>query len=373
MNNSRIVNNFLEMIKIHSPSKNEKEFSNYLINIFKNLGGEIYLDNNFSKYGGNTPVIFIKFKGVLPGDGITLAAHMDVVEPCLNVETVIDNNIIRTKKVTTLGGDDKAGIASIIEVIRTLKEKQLEHIDIYILLTPCEEIGMLGAKNIDWSSIPKNIYPASNILVIDNAGKSGIIAHSAPSKYELTFKFIGKKAHAGIEPEKGVNAICIAANSISKMKIGRIDEFTTSNISYIQSNYPTNVVPDTCTVIAEIRGHSEDKIKEIISSYKKACEETVTLFNGSHEIDIINSYPALKSKDNLFFAKSFAKIYENMGIKTELKIIGGGSDSNILAKEGFNSIIIGAGMYNVHTYDEYLDIDDLVITTKAILNYVTTK
>ena len=59
-----------------------------------------------------------------------------------------------------------------------------------------------------------------------------------------------------------------------------------------------------------------------------------------------------------------------MGVKSELKVIGGGSDSNILSKEGFNSIIIGVGKYKVHTVEEYLVIDDFLKTTEVVLNYI---
>lgn len=371
MNKERMIENFVEMIKIHSPSNNEGKYAEYLINLLKNLGGEIYLDDGYKNYGGNAPVIFAKFKGNLSGEGITLAAHMDVIEPSLGVNPIIENNIIKTDGTTTLGGDDKAGIASIIEVLRTIKEKNLEHRDIFVLLTPCEEAGMLGAKNIDWSSVPSHMRPAINMLVIDNAGEAGLIAHTAPSKYGITFTFTGKKAHAGIEPEKGINAICIASEAISNMKIGRIDEFTTSNIGSITSDFPTNVVSDYCVVTAELRGHSEEKIIEILNSYEEACKNASILFGGGYSMKKRHDYPALKPKDDLKFAKEFAKIYEEIGVHTKLKIIGGGSDSNILAKEGFNSIIIGVGMYDVHTVNEYLVTDDLFKTTEAILKYVT--
>lgn len=371
MNKERMIENFLEMVKIHSPSNNEGQYAGYLIELLKNLGGEIYLDEGYKNYGGNAPVIFAKFKGNLSGEGVTLAAHMDVIEPALGVNPIIENNIIKTDGTTTLGGDDKAGIASIIETLRTIKENNLNHRDIFVLLTPCEEAGMLGAKNIDWTSVPSNMKPATNMLVIDNAGRAGLIAHTAPSKYGITFTFNGKKAHAGIEPEKGINAVCMAAEAISNMKIGRIDEFTTSNIGSIKSTFPTNVVADHCVVTAELRGHFEEKILEMLNSYEKACKNAAILFGGEYSIEKRHDYPALKPKDDLKFAKEFAKIYEDIDVQSELKIIGGGSDSNILAKEGFNSIIIGVGMYDVHTVNEYLVIDDLFKTTEAILKYIT--
>ncbi|WP_034869741.1 M20/M25/M40 family metallo-hydrolase [Clostridium lundense] len=370
MNKQRLLNNLVEMLEIHSPSKKEGEYAKYLVNLFKEMGALIYLDKGYLEYGGDSPSIIAKFPGNIEGDGVTLAAHMDVVEPNSNAKAIIDGNIIKTDGTTTLGGDDKGGIAAIIETIRTIKEENIPHKDIYVVLTPCEEIGMLGAKHFNWEEIPKDMFPAKNMIVVDNAGKSGLIAHSAPSKYDIEICFQGKKAHAGIEPEKGINAIAVASYALSHMNIGRIDDLTTSNISKINSEFPSNVVPDVCTINGEIRSHSEDRILEIIELYKKACDESVTKLGGSYKLNYQCDYPVLKPNDNLIFAKQFAEVYEELNIPSELKVIGGGSDSNIFAKQGFNSIIIGVGMNNVHTVEEYLEIDELLKTTEALVKYI---
>lgn len=371
MNKERLINSFIEMIKIHSPSKKEAKFAAYMTELLKELGAEIYLDNGYKNYGGDAPTIFAKIKGNVEGEGITLAAHMDVIEPNANVNPIIDGNIIKTDGTTTLGGDDKAGVASIIETLRVLKENNIPHEDIYVVLTPCEESGLLGAKNVDWSLVPKNIKPAKNMLVIDNAGRAGIIAHTAPSKYDFTITFTGRKAHAGIEPEKGINAINLAALAISKMNMGRIDELTTSNIGVIKSEFPTNVVADSSYIKGEIRSHSEEKILEVIKGYDEACKEAIEKMGGEYKFDYVCDFPVLRPKDDLKFAREFAKVYESLGVETELKVIGGGSDSNIFAKEGYNSIIIGVGMYDVHTVDEKLDTNDLFITTEAMIKYIS--
>ena len=372
MNKERLINNFIEMIKIHSPSKQEKEFANYMVNLLKKeFEAEIYLDNGFENYGGNAPTIFAKIKGNVKGEGITLAAHMDVIEPNSNVNPIIENGIIKTDGTTTLGGDDKGGVACIVEILRTLKETHASHEDIYVLLTPCEESGLQGAKNVNWTLVPNHMKPAKNMLVIDNAGKAGIIAHTAPSKYDFEITFKGKKAHAGIEPEKGINAVSLSATAISQMNIGRIDSLTTSNIGIISSDSPTNVVPDTCFVKGEIRSHSEDKILEIIKEYDLACKKATEKLGGTYNFNYICDFPTLKPKDDLKFAKEFADIYESIGVQTELKVIGGGSDSNIFAKEGYNSIIIGVGMNNVHTVDEFLEIEELFKTTEAVIKYIS--
>lgn len=370
MNKERLIENFIEMVKIHSPSKKEGKYAEYLIKLIEDMNGEIYLDKGYEKYGGDSPTIIAKFPGEIEGEGITLSGHLDVIEPNLNVEPIIEENIIRTDGSTTLGGDDKAGIASIIEVLRTVKEKEIRHNDIYLVLTPGEEIGMVGAKSIDWDNVPENIMPAKNMIVVDNAGRAGLIAHSAPSKYDIEINFKGVNAHAGIEPEKGINSILMSSYALSNMVVGRIDKLTTSNISIINSDFPSNVVPDTCKVTGEIRSHSEERILEIIKEYKTACDKSVEKLGGEYEFNYKCDYPVLKPKDDLKFANEFKEIYEELNIPSELQVIGGGSDGNIFAEAGFNSIIIGVGMNKVHTVEEYLEIDELYNTTEAILRYI---
>lgn len=372
INKNRLINTFISLIKIHSPSKSEKNVADFLIKKLKNLGvNKLYLDNNFNNYNGSAPVIFAKFDGNLPGEGITLCAHMDVIEPSKNVIPLIENDIIKSDGTTTLGGDDKAGIASILETIEFIKENNLNHKDIFIIFTPCEENGLLGAKSINWDNIPKDVFPAKNIIVVDNAGKAGIIAHSAPTKYNFNFTIFGKKAHAGIEPEKGVNSISVASEIISNFKTGRIDSLTTSNISKITSDFANNVVPDFCYFEGEIRGHSETTVLNILNNYENICKNICNKNNAKFKFESKCDFPVLKSTDNLYFAKSFERVYKSLGTETSLVSIGGGSDSNVFSKQGFNSIIVGVGMYKVHTLNEYLVLKDLFITTEAIIKFLT--
>ncbi|MGL5125836.1 MAG: M20/M25/M40 family metallo-hydrolase [Fusobacteriaceae bacterium] len=371
MDKKRMINNFIEMVKIYSPSKKEGNYVEYLSKIFQNLGMEVYLDKSFTKYGGDGATLIAKLSGSIIGDGITLAAHTDVVGPCKNVNPIFENGIIKTDGTTTLGGDDKAGIASIIETINVIKENNLKHEDIYVILTPSEEIGMLGAKNIDWELIPENMVPSKNMIVIDNSGPAGFIAHTAPGRYDFKITFLGKKAHAGIEPEKGINAIQLAAKAIGKIKIGRIDETSTSNLGTIESNFPSNIVADLCIVTGEVRGHSEDKIFNILNEYELQCQNAVKEFGGNYSFEKTCAFPPLKPIDQLVFAKNFSKVYESLGIDSKLQVIGGGSDSNIFAEKDYNSIIIGVGMANVHTVEETLDTNELIKTTEALIKYIS--
>lgn len=367
-----LKNIFKELVNIYSPSKEEKNVCKRLVERLEGLGCQIYLDQSQDKYGGDCPTIFSLLKGS-KNSSITLSAHMDVVEPNKGVKIIEEGNIIRTDGSTTLGGDDKAGLAVILYVLEYLVKNNIEHEDIYCIITPGEEAGMLGARNINWEEVYKNINPAKDTIVLDNAGKSKYIAYQAPACNHFEIIIHGKKAHAGIEPEKGISSIKVISEIISKMEILRIDELTTANISYIHADFPTNVVADKTICKGELRSHSYEKINEMLNSYDKICKEVCDKYKATYDFNHIQAYPLLKSKDDLKLAKNFQKSYSKIGVKSELQIIGGGSDANFFAEEGFNAIIIGVGMQKVHTTEEYLEVDEMEKAAEVLLEYLTRK
>ena len=360
---------FKELVNIYSPSKKEKEACDYVVNYLKKLGCEIYLDESQHNYGGNCPTIFSVLKGNKKG-AITLSAHIDVVEPNKGVKIIEEGNIIKTDGSTTLGGDDKAGVAVILYALEYLVKNNTDHEDIYCMITPGEEAGMLGARNINWEEVYKHIEPAKDTIVLDNAGKSKYIAYQAPACNNFEIIVHGKKAHAGIEPEKGVSSIKVISEIISKMDILRIDELTTANISYINSDFPSNVVPDRTICKGELRSHSYEKIDDILKSYDRICKEVCDKYDATYDFEHVQAYPLLKSKDDLKLAKKFQESYKKIGVDSELQVIGGGSDANFYAEQGFNAIIIGVGMQKVHTTDEYLEVDEMKIAAEVLLEYL---
>ncbi|MCR8968928.1 M20/M25/M40 family metallo-hydrolase [Facklamia sp. 7083-14-GEN3] len=358
---------FEEMLMIHSPSKEEKEMADYVINFLENLGAEIHLDESQHTYGGNSPVIFAKIKGDVEGEGVSLNAHTDVIQPNKDLKIIKKDNIWSSDETTTLGGDDKAGLAAILTAVEYIVHNKISHEDIYVIVTPGEEQGMLGARNINWKNVYQHINPSKNLIVADNAGKANKVAYQAPTCYRFNIEIRGRKAHAGIEPEKGINAIQVASKVISEMPLLRIDEETTANVSQVTSDFPNNVVPDKCVFTGEIRSHKKEKVDQLLEQY----ESIVKKYTEDYTIETRCDYPALSSQDDLQFVKDIVAAYETVGVKAEPQIIGGGSDANFFAEEGFNSAIIGVGMELVHTTEEYLDTNEMILTTKALINYLS--
>jgi tripeptide aminopeptidase len=361
----RLVKNLIEMIKIDSQSFEEYSFREYLIKYYKNKGAEIYTDSAGENFQGNCGNLLVHIDGDKNKQPLCLAAHMDTVSPGKVIEPVIENGIMKSKGNTILAGDDKAGIAVIMEALEHIKEENIPHPELYLLFTVCEEVGMLGVKNFDTSKLP-----CKNVVIIDAGGPTGIIACAAPAKEDLKITFTGKTAHAGIEPEKGINAIYMAAEAISHMKLGRLDDETTANIGRIEGGSQTNIVTDKVMFTAEVRSHSVDKLEAEVQHIKDACQAAAKKFGGTVLVKNYRDYPVLKLDKNSYILKLCRESYKKENIAAKELIIGGGSDANILAGKGYDCAIISVGMDKVHTVEETLSISDMYVTAKVVANMI---
>lgn len=116
------------------------------------------------------------------------------------------------------------------------------------------------------------------------------------------------------------------------MDILGIDELATTNIFYINSDFPTNVVPDKTTCKGELRSHSYGKTQGVSDSYESICKEVCERFDASYDFNYVQAYPLLRSTDDLKFAKLFQDCYKKIGVDSELQVIDGGPDANFYAE-----------------------------------------
>lgn len=361
LSQERLQKRFIEMIKIYSPSKGEKEIADYLEAYLKERNIPFQSDNAGEAYGGNGRNIVAFIKGNQEGMPLAFAAHMDQIEPCRDVNPVIEGNIIRTDGTTTLGGDDKSGIAAILEAVEDILETNAPHRDIYLVFTCSEEISMLGTKHMDLSMLP-----CKDLVIADATGNTGVIAYKAPAMEAISVTFTGKKAHAGIEPEKGINAIVAAGKAISNMNIGRINMETTSNIGHIEGGGATNVVTDEVTFTAEIRSHSMETLAKEVAHMEKCCKEAAEEMGAGYQFSHELAYPTLSVDKECELVQETKQAMIKEGIEPNLMVIGGGSDANVLAGHGYRSVILGLGMSNVHTVQETLDMNEVWKAVKVM-------
>lgn len=361
---SRIVENFLDMVKISSPSKNERQIGDYLIKVLEELGLEVTEDNAGEVNGGNCGNII----GLLKAEGkkkYLFSAHMDTVVPCEKVTPIIENGVIKSDGTSILGGDDKGGIAAIIEMLRVIKENNLEHPEIIVIFSMAEEIGLLGAKAFE---IEK--YGVDYGFILDSSGKPGKIITKAPSAARGTLKVIGKPAHAGIAPENGINALTVAAHAITKIKLGRIDAETTSNIGVVKGGQATNIVMPIVELEYEARSLSNEKLENLLKETFDIFENIAKEFGAQFENEVNVEYPGFVLEDDSEVIDIVKKACERIGIKAETAPSGGGSDTNIYNNKGVPSVNLAVGMTKVHTLEEYIEIKDLVDLAKILVEIV---
>lgn len=368
VNEKRLIESFMELVKIDSVSREEKNLADFLIEKLEDLGLEVIIDQAGEKVKSNSGNLIARLKGnIKKATPIMFSAHMDTVVPGKNINPLLKGEKIVSSGKTILGADDKAAIAALLEALHIIKENNIPCGDIEILFTICEEIGLLGAKNLDVSSLNAQIG-----FVLDSGGQVGKIIDAAPSQNSLEIIIHGKSAHAGSNPEEGINAIQVAGFALSRMKLGRIDEETTTNIGLISGGKATNIVPDKVTLKGEVRSRNEKKLEKYTEQLKKIIGDTAQEFKAKAEVKVNKEYFCYNLSPGDQAVSIAVKAAKNIGLQPSLGPSGGGSDANVFNKKGFPAVDLAIGMEKVHTLEEYILIKELKNTTEYILSIINT-
>ncbi len=359
INESRLVQTFLDLVAIDSPSGQEETISKELARRFAELGAQVEQDEHWN--------LVARF----PANGsdaewLMLSAHMDTVGKDVGIKPVIRDGVIYSDGTTILGGDDKSGVAAILEVMRSLKEDGLKHPPLEAVISVGEEVSLKGARLLDKSKLH-----ARRGYVLDAGGPIGTIITNAPSQNTLEVWVRGKTAHAGSEPEKGINAIVVASAAIAAMPLGRIDFETTANVGIIQGGVATNIVPDQVYVKGEARSRDEGKLAAQTAAMVSAFEEAAERYGARVEVKIKRAYTSFKLADDHPVVVAAATAARRLGYEPIIRGTGGGSDANIYSEHGIACAILSTGMADVHTPQEHIAIADMVGAARLLQEIVS--
>ncbi|MHB8788864.1 MAG: M20/M25/M40 family metallo-hydrolase [Desulfobulbaceae bacterium] len=371
----RLAADFVLLCETDSPSREEGNIAALLRTMFTRLGAdEILEDDSKAATNSNTGNLIIRFGGSAEYEPIFLNCHMDTVEPGRGVKVRREGDTFFSSGDTILGSDDKSGIAAILEAVRCIRADNLPHRPLEIILTTCEEIGLLGAKNLDPALIRARIGYA-----LDSTG-FGTVITGAPAANRLEITVRGVAAHAGLHPEWGVNAISLAAQGLNSAPLGRIDEESTVNFGTIQGGTATNIVPDRVTIHGEARSHSTATLANLTRRIEEAFAQAVADWQdptgqakGQPELAFTATpdFPAMRLDPNGPAIRLIARAAAAIGLQLEYKIAGGGSDANIFNGHGLQTAIIATGMTHVHSTDEQVDLQDMVDLTRLLIALLT--
>ncbi|MBS7575926.1 MULTISPECIES: M20/M25/M40 family metallo-hydrolase [unclassified Enterococcus] len=362
MTKNKLVEVFKTLVAIDSVSGNEKEIHDYLKKIFSSYDLKITEDDSMQKTGLGANNLIATLHGNPDKEPLLFSSHTDTVVPGTGVRAVEKNGILYSEGDTILGADDKAGIAIMIEAIRRIRALKLDTGDLEFILSPGEEIGLIGSSALDIQLVKSKMG-----YVLDSAGTVGKVTIASPTLFMYEVKITGHSAHAGLEPEKGVSAVDILTSALTKIKTGRIDEQTTANIGVIQGGEATNIVMDQLIVKGEVRAINPTIAETLISEMKSAFETAATTFGGKVSIDLKKMATGFNISDDEVIMRLLEAAANNLNYTVIKEISGGGSDANIFNEKGKKVVNLSIGYEKIHTTDEYIPIEEMERAVNLVL------
>ncbi len=363
INEARLVQLFLDLCNINSPSRQERDVVEWTKGFLTQHGLRWEEDNAGEIIGGNANNLIVHVPGNLPSaPRIFLSAHFDTVEPTPGLVIEEVNGVFRSASDTILGADDKGGMAPAIEAVLSLRESGEAHGDIYLLLSVAEEIGLLGAAALKIEDLNLDYG-----FVLDTGPPVGTYVTRTANHDKMDIVITGKPAHAGKDPEKGINAIQVAADAIATMTLGRIDAETTANIGIITGGTGTNVVCPEVTIKAEARSTNVETLDAQIAHMKQCFTNAGDKWGADVQFDYKRHYHAYTIDTESEVVRVGQEASKNLGLDSTLRTTLGGSDANIYNAKGVPTIVMATGMEKIHTHDEFISRKDLIKNAELAL------
>lgn len=365
MNKKRMMETFKRLIEIDSVSGDEARIHDFLKQYFKTLGLEVTEDQSREKTGLGANNLIARLRGKRDVVPLLFSAHTDTVEPGKGIKMIEKNGHVYSQGMTILGADDKAGIAIMLEAIQRIQEEKIETGEVEFILSPGEEVGLLGAAALDM-----NLIKARMGYVLDSEGAVGRVTTASPTLYMYEVTITGKAAHAGIEINKGISALNILQNALNNIRTGQIDKNTTANIGFLEGGKAANIVMESLLVKGEVRAIDPMQAESLIQEMRQAFEIAASKYNGKVKFHI----KKMATGYNLSEKTAVMKLLSLANNKLENKMIsetsGGGSDANIFNEHGKQVVNLSIGYKKIHTTEETIAIDEIEKATCLVIELI---
>ena len=299
----RLLRTFLDLVAIDSPTGHEEEIGKDLEARFGELG---------CTCPGTTSATSSPCAPARATGTILVSTHMDTAGTDRGIVPVIgDDGVIRTDGSTILGADDKSGIAGCLELLTSwTRTRTGSYPTIEFVVSVGEERGLVGSRHMDVSQLK-----ATHGFVLDTAGVMGAVTYWSPTSVYLTITFQGRKAHAGVEPEKGINAIKVAAEAVAAMPLGRIDEETVANIGTFVGGEARNIVPGTVVLEGMARSHDQAKLDRQLEAMRQACQQAADDHGATVEFAAETIYQTYKIAEDAQPYREAAAAIRSLGLE----------------------------------------------------------
>ncbi len=358
VNRERLVSTLMDLIRIDSPTGEEEAMDREVTARLQALGFRVEHDS----YNN----VIAKRDGV--GETVILSAHLDTVEPGRGIRPQLDGDLLRSDGTTILGGDCKAGVAIILEALTSVQESARgparesdqasgpgsgpgygpSCLPIEVVFTRAEEGGLVGAHHLDFDRIT-----AKRGVVFDGEGPVNRLTVAAPSQNVVKAEIRGRASHAGVEPEKGLSALVIAGQILTRLPLGRIDEETTANIGYLEGGLKRNIIPERAFLDGEIRSRNREKLERCTGEFRRVFDQVAAMYPEAQlSLDITNSYQSYRVDAGHPTVAMLTRALAGLGLEPVLEGSGGGSDANVFFEHGIAALPVGIGVRSFHTREE---------------------
>jgi tripeptide aminopeptidase len=304
---------------------------------------------------------------------VFLCAHLDTVpHGDAPVEPVLVDEGWENAHDAILGADNKAAVAVMLLAAERAAQAGAAWAgpDLELLLTVEEETALVGAQHFDVSQLRSPFG-----YVYDHATPIGEIIMASPHFYLLQAEFRGRAAHAGIQPEKGRNAIVAAARAIAAMRHGRLDEETTANVGHIEGGRPgvSNVVVDRCTILAETRSLDAAKAEAVVAEMVDHCHDAANepLCEADLDITVEGLFEGYRHKPSSPAVQAAERALAACGYPPRHVVSGGASDANAFVVNGFHTVNLANGTERAHEITERVSVaalEGMLDVTYALLD-----
>ncbi|MDI9541192.1 MAG: peptidase T [Bacillota bacterium] len=275
-------------------------------------------------------------------------------------------DLIVTDGTTLLGGDDKAGIAIIMDFIQYLYENpEVKHGKIMICFTPDEEIGS-GILKIDLKQ-----FVCDYAYTLDG-GPVNCVTYENFNAANAVVTFSGNSIHPGDAKNKMINATQLAIDFHNMLPVNQRPEFTEKREGF---NHLLGIVGDCQQAKSTyiIRNHDLDLLHQQMRHFELITMHINEMYNRHLvELQIKESYYNMKEclTDKMFIVEQAAKAIEQLGYKVEYDPIRGGTDGAHLSFMGIATPNLGTGGRNCHGNHELVIIDEMKEMVKVLANII---
>ena len=297
------------------------------------------------------------------GDGakVLVLGHHDTVWPLSSVlshPAEVSGGLIRGPGCF----DMKAGLVMAFHAVAALPDRD----GVTILITGDEEPGSHTSRAL----IEAEARRCLAALVLEAAGPGGALktARKGVSRYEVHVR--GRAAHAGLEPERGVNATIELSHQIQAVaELADPDLGTTVTPTRTRSGTTSNTVPAYASFTVDVRARSiaeQERTHAAILALVPRIEGATVAVEGG-----INRPPLEPASSADLFERA-ARIAERLGLAPLGAVsVGGASDGNFTAGVGTPTLDgLGAVGGGAHADDEHVVIAELPGRTRLLTDLI---